>query len=84
MGSRYNSAREIAFKMDSEGGLAEFFFGYGFTEDDVTEDIPAHVREDISDLLNQGALYDRLESYFNGARENDPVPGDFDYTNPEE
>lgn len=81
---RYNSAREIAFKMDSEGGLAEFFFGYGFTEDDIPEDIDGEMFEKILKFLNQDELYEEIQSYFYDRMEDEPVPGDFDYTDPEE
>lgn len=75
----YNSAREVAYKMDSEGGLAEFFFGYGFSDFDIPGDVPEEMKHKIISFLGQAEVYAEIQSYFYDQLEKAPVPGDFDY-----
>lgn len=82
MGS-YNSAREIAQKMSSEGGLAEFLFGYGFSEEDITEDISPVIQSKLLKLMDMAEIYEEIASYFYNRAEDEPVPGDWDYEDEE-
>lgn len=82
--SAYNSSRELAAKMDSEGGLADLLFGYGLSPDDLPDDMPGSIWDKINTLLDIKPLYDEVQSWLYERFDDDPVPGDYDYEEPED
>lgn len=80
--SSYNSSRELAIKMASEGGLADLMFGYGLDEDDLPEDMDGEIFEKILGLLKMGPVYDEVQTWLYARMEDDPSPGDWDYEEP--
>lgn len=43
MSDKYATAKDLAFKIQWEGGATNFVFGYGIGSQDYPEDIPEHV-----------------------------------------
>lgn len=76
---RYNSARELAQKMDYEGGLTGMVFGYGLRKEDIPDDVPPEIRLRLHKLINMEPLVNKVEAYFNEQAEAAPRPGDYDY-----
>lgn len=77
--SRYNSCRELAQKMDNEGGLDGMIFGYGLTLEDLPDDMPLEHKATVSTLLGLVDLFQKAESYVYERMDDDPNPGDWDY-----
>jgi hypothetical protein len=80
--SRYNSSHDMAAKMDSEGGLSEFIFGYGLNPEDIPDDMPEVMRDKLHALRNLSHAYDSLQSWLYERMDDDPKPGDYDYEEP--
>ena len=79
MTRRYNSCRELGQKMDSEGGLAEMLYGYGLSVEDLPDDMPATIREQVEFLLTAQEAHDNVQSYLYEQAEAGSQPGDWDY-----
>ena len=77
--SDYNSSRELAEKMDSEGGLAEMLYNYGLDVDNLPKDMPEEIKYKIREFDAMADTYREIEDFFSEARDNDPIPGDWDY-----
>jgi hypothetical protein len=77
--SSYNSSRELALKMDSEGGLAEMMYGYGLEISDLPADMRPDIKEKLLNLMSMDHDYAAVQGYLYDQMENDPVPGDYDY-----
>ena len=82
MSGAYNSSHELAAKMDSEGGLGEFIFGYGLNTDDLPDDMPADIKAKFLSLLDMKETYEEISEFLWAAYDADPVPGDYDYQEP--
>ncbi len=81
--SSYNSSRDMAAKMDSEGGLAEFIFGYGLSLDNLPADMPEEIRDGMEYLLGAYETYSKVQQWLYARFDEDPKPGDYDYQEPE-
>ncbi len=53
----YRTRQEFADKVDSEGGLAEFLFGYGMNPNDAPDD---EVRALVKEILKAQDAFDEL------------------------
>lgn len=78
----YNSSREMAMKMDDEGGLGELIFGYGFQPVDIPADMPPRMRSKLMDLLDMRTVYSEVQTWLYAEFDKDPRPGDYDYEEP--
>jgi len=77
--SKYNSSRELALKMDSEGGLAEMLFGYGLDADDLPDDMRPDIRENLLKLKALADEYDSVQSWLYSEMDEPPRIGDWDW-----
>lgn len=55
--SRYETRQELAEKIDWEGGLEEFAFGYGVNLEDLPDD---EIRELFAKLLEVAPVLDQI------------------------
>lgn len=68
--ARYENRQELANKIDYEGGLLGFIFGYGIKLDDLPED-DQELRDAVAEVLKAKPSIERLEALL-------PEPGDED------
>ncbi len=67
--SRYQSRQALANKIDWEGGLEEFLFGYGCRPEDMPD-------QELEDLVRE--LYDKTRPLLNKFANALPYPGEID------
>ena len=71
--SKYESSYDLMSKAWNEGGLEEFVFGYGLTEEDLPDDMPGHIVIAFLRLFDAREPLDQIEKCFDTI----PVPEDF-------
>lgn len=65
--SKYEHSAELGWKVDSEGGLPEFVFGYGVSIEDLPEDTPTPIRAYFRQILAVTPAIEAVEKYLDKA-----------------
>lgn len=69
--SRYDSAADLAAKVDWEGGIEEAILNYGIPVDDLPDEVPNNIREAWGRVRAMDHDIRLIERYLSAQLEND-------------